>query len=779
MKKGSITVFLSLTLALVFSFFLSTLEASRVVAAKSYLDMLSLAAGDSAKAMYYYPLFEDYSLLGILSDTDQGYFSENALSELVSENVKFGIENRRGGILQMEFGELKILSYETFLDADGKEFFRQVRTAAVVDEAEDLYRRLFEEQNLTGASAATRLCKKQEEVMEETATVVYAMLEIMEKTDGVEMGENGLLPDENGNLQGRAYYFKKFLTLDEAEWKEKCPNEEIRKIIMQKLYSPEQKAQELLLLLREKEDLKILLDVYDLMLAEEKTLLEELKRSLDASEEDAVEHETLKNQWREKKETYEIKSQERDELLEFYELVCMDAEDSYEQLRMEIEHMGFMWESLENELRDLEEKQLAAQAGLIVYENFLKDEIDGVSEEFQALLKKELQEMKIYAGMEEKGFVVSVMEQTRKANVKLLKECMLPDWSPDEAEKMSEALKVVRDRMPDYSVDGYWFDYGEIKVSQSTGVQVEEMIKTTASTAVTALFGLDAGKISTRKLQGEELPSAGLSSSMAENMAASYERITEAFSEDGFSGLLELGSEGLLNLLAAEVYQRNEFGCYGKELKQTKLCYEREYILFGETVDVYNFLQAILSIAAIRMVFTMASITQNAAKMAELEALAMAVAGMTGLPFLVTVVKYSILALWALEESVVETAALINGKRLSLQGGGGVILLPEVFLFSPALVSKKQESVTTAAWGLVYEDYLTVLSLLEPMKTKAYRCMDLIQENMRLRYNDVFRMRNVVTEFSFRSAANLKKKVGLPGMSGENYSLVSEFEMSY
>ena len=51
-QKGSITVFLSLVLVLLFSFILTTLEAARITGATAYLSMISKISSDSFFAHY-------------------------------------------------------------------------------------------------------------------------------------------------------------------------------------------------------------------------------------------------------------------------------------------------------------------------------------------------------------------------------------------------------------------------------------------------------------------------------------------------------------------------------------------------------------------------------------------------------------------------------------------------------------------------------------------------------------------------------------------------------
>ena len=200
------------------------------------------------------------------------------------------------------------------------------------------------------------------------------------------------------------------------------------------------------------------------------------------------------------------------------------------------------------------------------------------------------------------------------------------------------------------------------------------------------------------------------------------------------------------------------FHCYGEETPFTKLNYEREYLLFGAKEDKENMFYMVLELVAIRTLFCMVMLLKNPEKMSILQSFSVGVAGFTGIPALAAVTKYSLLLLWSVEEAFVEVAALMQGKRVAVLGSGGMISFGELFIFRKSLVRQKAGALSEVGIGAAYEDYLNLLSLLVPVRKKTYRAMDLIQENIRNRYLDSFRMRNVVTGICFGTKAELKEK---------------------
>ena len=165
--------------------------------------------------------------------------------------------------------------------------------------------------------------------------------------------------------------------------------------------------------------------------------------------------------------------------------------------------------------------------------------------------------------------------------------------------------------------------------------------------------------------------------------------------------------------------------------------------------------------------------------MQELEMLAASVAGITGIPLLISATKYTLLYLWSLEEALVETAALLDGKRLPVGGEQGRLALSEIFLFNGALVERKAAEIPGNRTGAGYEDYLTVFSLMEGVQKKIYRMMDVIQENIRVRYDDKFRIRNVVTSASFQTEAWLRQRVETGIWKKDVYRIVVQEMMAY
>ena len=127
---------------------------------------------------------------------------------------------------------------------------------------------------------------------------------------------------------------------------------------------------------------------------------------------------------------------------------------------------------------------------------------------------------------------------------------------------------------------------------------------------------------------------------------------------------------------------------------------------------------------------------------------------------------------------MIETAAIMRGKKVPVipNSESFCLTLAELPLFA-TLVDEKADNFAESQLYLDYDDYLLVLTLLQSEKTTAARAMDIIQENIRYKYNDDFLINNAVTSFSCTATFMAPYKyTNLLGLSGAD--AVYEIEVS-
>ena len=149
MKRGSITVFLALTLVLVLSFIFSLLEGARVYCLKSRAELVSEICMQSMFGNYHAGMWEDYHLLFLDGSWQEGGFSVEKFAaravETAEENLSAAsgsIWSRGSNLVFMELRDMMVNSFQLATDQEGEVFLSQVahqmQMEAVVDVLDEL-----------------------------------------------------------------------------------------------------------------------------------------------------------------------------------------------------------------------------------------------------------------------------------------------------------------------------------------------------------------------------------------------------------------------------------------------------------------------------------------------------------------------------------------------------------------------------------------------------------------------------------------------------------------
>lgn len=754
MKKGSITVFLSLVLTLLFSFLLTTLEAARIRGSTAYADMITELAGESFLASYYYPLFQNYRLFGVNGSDDSGFLSEESLLADIRKDVQYGLEEQSGGLLRFRNTQVALMQYRTLLSNGEKEFLAQIRQQAVLDGTSLVLSELFSEELFLEAGAVGEVYRRQEEALEVTANVTKEVLRLMEQVDGIKMRSTGIDFDRAGRLQATNVFVKQIVPMEPGQIRESYGNEEVYLAVAEKFYRVDLAAERVLDYLKKIAELNEKIEECRKRIAEYQNSLEILGQQLAAEQARLAQMEQPDNtalfaiqesmayisealvQEQEQLKEYE---EQREELLKI-------AEAEYGAIVGTISGVIRVLRQSQRTVETLTEKQQKAKIAVITYETFLKGMETKLSEEAYDVFEKELERMKVYAGLGERRFPLDTIRQSISTNYDILTGFVFEGFSEDCLGKVAEEMMAVVEGMPGYTTRGLWFTYGDIVVAEDTWENVMGAIGELLTTGVLSLVGVSGEEVSDCKLSGKELPSAGMKGSVFEELSACIEEVT-ALLQGGMGEVLRAAGNAALDGTALELYSMKYFHSYGEKSSCTKLKYEREYLVFGAEKDKSNLLTMVLYLLAVRTLFCMVTIFKQPDRMAQLESLGAGVTGFTGMPVLAAVVKYAVLLLWAVEEALIEVSALLQGKRIAVVGTG-TVGYGELFLINKTMIARKAEQLPKGA-GAAYPDYLALFSMTKRTRDKVYRAMDLIQENIRYRYNDSFRIRNVVTELEF------------------------------
>ncbi len=184
---------------------------------------------------------------------------------------------------------------------------------------------------------------------------------------------------------------------------------------------------------------------------------------------------------------------------------------------------------------------------------------------------------------------------------------------------------------------------------------------------------------------------------------------------------------GAPNELVFQTYLFEKCGYYGAEMDKSLLKYQIEYILAGKNTDWQNLEQVAKRLLLWREAANMMYLLSDSAKMAEAQALALALTAVMLLPELAEPVKYTILFAWAYVESLQDVKTLL--------GGGRVPILKSADDWKTGINSIRNVrgslSEDSGGNGLNYKEYLQIMVFLQDAETRTERAMDLIEMDIR------------------------------------------------
>lgn len=200
------------------------------------------------------------------------------------------------------------------------------------------------------------------------------------------------------------------------------------------------------------------------------------------------------------------------------------------------------------------------------------------------------------------------------------------------------------------------------------------------------------------------------------------------------------GREGLdlEDELIFNEYLIKKCGRYTWPKEEGALQYQLEYILEGKSSDIENLKAVVNKLLLLREAANVIYLFSDSAKMAEAEALAIAITAEIPVPGIEQLVKISLLFAWAYAESVYDVRTLLKGGHIPLLKDENTWHYSLSGMLSFDEDTKETEQDIT---GIDYEGYLRVFLALENVEQKTLRAMDIMEMDVRsCPGNDYFRM---------------------------------------
>lgn len=194
------------------------------------------------------------------------------------------------------------------------------------------------------------------------------------------------------------------------------------------------------------------------------------------------------------------------------------------------------------------------------------------------------------------------------------------------------------------------------------------------------------------------------------------------------NGLAGRDGSGAADELIFNEYLIKKLGSYTDPKETGALQYQLEYVLIGKNNDVENLKAVVNRLLLLRETANVVYLFSDEAKMAEAEALAIAVTSAVALPELAELVKISLIFAWAYAESVYDVRMLLQGGRIPLMKSAETwhYSISEMLDFASDTTSDTDNSS-----GISYEEYLRVFLAIEDIDVKTYRAMDVMEMDIR------------------------------------------------
>ena len=229
--------------------------------------------------------------------------------------------------------------------------------------------------------------------------------------------------------------------------------------------------------------------------------------------------------------------------------------------------------------------------------------------------------------------------------------------------------------------------------------------------------------------------------------------------EDNQSGQdveLEKEEKSSASKIEYMIYAQKMFSSYVNNLNKT-VDYGNEYIIAGKESEKDNLLYVVNRLMVMRMAVNYSYIVSDPILQEKSLATATTIAGVIGIPAVITAVKYTILTILAYEESCIDLCAILQGRAVPMvknvtnfKMSYEEICLGSKNLFEQKALQYGAESDIKRADEFTYIKGIYMLQMLVPKKTIKERMLDLIQHDMRKRFQESFCIDTCICSARFR-----------------------------
>ena len=757
-SDGVITCFLSLVLLLILALVSVSLESARVAGARFLTENYTRMAQESVMAEYSGALFDRYHIFAYNSRAGTAEGIRRSLAakteHYINRNLQAGNRMMWNPVLQ----DVSVGNYDLLTDKNGDVFRMEALKYMKYRGASLLIEKLLNSLGIfQGAQETVRLLETKAGTEEALAEIDVCILELFEAVDGFVRDEAGIKQNIWGKVKIKNNFVKKILTEKPTPQSAQINHPELFEAIHEHYVNPKNMFQYMSVCIRDCQEAQEKIELINQRLAELGT------------------KDMLKNP--------ELKLEQT--VLETERIICFGevvvAKQKYwGELRSLKSLVSGSQGAGKKALATIEvilEKQKLAESKVLQYETQLMDTVKWLDSSMYEELKEGLKIMKQYVGLEVEGEervidIESVKKTLMENDVVLSQMLRVIGETVDEDGEIENENKRIQELaalVSAYSHDGLAFDYSGMHL-KAEGENPTQSLSNLLLGGIASLVLGDSASVSQAELVGIELPSRminvmqtekhfsngsmnwmdatefGVSSALATICKSSpFAEVTEWVVKEG--GEL---TERVLFLS----YLTEHFSNYVEQAEQeSALLYEQEYLLCGDIKDSSNLYEVVGRVLLVREIFNLIHVISDGEKSGLAGEVALGLLGATGLPILVSVMKFLILFVWATEAALVETAALLQGKKVAVipTGSSFPVSFSELLLMSGERIRQKAEGLSgQGGFSLGYSDYLMLFLLLQKEDVQIMRALDLIQENLMLEEAG-FRVGQQVCRFSVQA----------------------------
>ncbi len=801
-QEASITVFLSLVLLLILSLLMTVIEGARQTTAKVFAERALFTSMDSVLAGFYGPLMEEYHLFGLDCTQEDTSNTYGEIAQSMEDYMSYTLNPGRGiygagnrlNLYSTSLESVEVISGTSLVDYKGEVFIHEVTEYMKYRSVGDIAEFLLDKASLLEQpKKVSALYEEKVKLEEKLVTIDEGILALMRYIDGVSTGRKGLLKGKGGTLKTERCFVKQIL-YGTATMESTGINNEMVFLALENRYADPSNAFNMI------DNSFIRLNEVIIAIGVLEASLESIQKHIE-EENSVLEQlqETLANNKKENKESIEESIHEAEDRIsglgDEAEAISADIDAYREEQKSCINTINSngnnMYELVSGSLTASEQALLEleqvietaknAEPLIKAYESNLDNKKEELDAEIYDSLEEGLEELKRYDINNSYGYNFPRMKDIVTNDYNVLTSCLdsldngYQAMLNDDYISAKEAYKGAYQRLLDYETRGLDINYSTLVLEDKDSPDFLGGMKDLIEEGIISLV-IDPKIISNSEISDDKLPS-----------------IIDMLSEDekgfSFSGLLkklkiggrDSGTDGLFGSFgdyslgaligegANEIVERllvqgyinehfDRFPVKDEEMEGRKpsvLTYEREYLLYGKAFDKDNLEAIIGRLILLRTLLNFTTILGDKDKWNEAKSIATKLVGFTGLPILVAITQGILMILLALASALVDTCALLIGKEIPILKKKVELKYSDLLMMTREAIRKKADTYKDDK-GFSYNDYLSLFLFLTNQRKLSYRMMDLIQENINMRYGTDISIQNCAFAYEAEAKFHIK-----------------------